>query len=185
MDLRFTESFAIIVYMEQYLQLTPHQFDQDEKLWWRVIADQWLKKYVLSDMKDCSKIIEAIDLMRLYIDTYQFDIEDLWLKELIRFHVWQLYADISHYDDALEYFIWLQNEWYDKVGVEYLDFTINFLQWNIDACETIIVWLQKDWSTINAETMQRMIEYKNNSYLEAYSGMRRDELKQWIIENKK
>jgi hypothetical protein len=171
--------------MEHYLQLTPQQFDQDKTWWWRIISDQWLVDYVMSDKQDNSKILEVIEVMKYYVDHYKFRGEDLYKKQLIRFHIGQLYGDIWYYNHALEYFIWLQNEWYKNVWVEYLEFTIKFLQWDLNQCSRILDWLSNDWSIINTETMQRIMKFWWSSYIEAYSGMKRDELKQWIIENKK
>jgi ribosomal 30S subunit maturation factor RimM len=59
----------------------------------------------MSDKQNCSKILEAIDMMKYYIDHYQFQEDEYYMQQLIRFHVGQLYADVGDYISALKYFI--------------------------------------------------------------------------------
>lgn len=158
--------------------LTPHQFDQDKLWWWRVVAEQWTKEYVMSDRIITATILEAIRIMKYYVDHYEFAEEDYYMHQLIRFHIAQCYAEIGEYDHAIWYLNQLTLEWYDKVWHEYLEFTIKFLEWNLDECQTIHDSLPNDWSIINTETIHRMCEFISHSYLEAYYGIELAGIKQ-------
>jgi hypothetical protein len=44
-------------------------------------------------------------MMQYYVDHYQFQEDEYYMQQLIRFHIGQLYADVGDYLSALEYFI--------------------------------------------------------------------------------
>lgn len=170
--------------MKQYLHLTPHQFDQDISWWWRFLCNQWLVDYVSNDKKDHLGISNAIEIMKFYIHRYQFTLEDLYMRQLIEFHIGQLYAYVWDYDHALWYFTELYDQWYRGVWIEYLQFTIAFLCWEQQLCESLVRWSLSTWSISNIDTMQRMMEFWWSSYLEAYSGMELNWLKEYLLSHK-
>gem|GEM_PF-2966855 len=64
----------------------------------------------MSDTNITTKILEAIKIMKYYIDHYEFTEEDYYMHQLIRFHIAQCYAEIHDYDYALQYLYELQSQ---------------------------------------------------------------------------
>ncbi len=158
----------IDLWFEKYLSLDPYTFDQSES-WWRWFEKNSIRECIFSNFENKSKTYDLINLLKFYLENYKFNNTNKRhkrLHNLMRFHIWQIYAQILEYDNAIMYFSKLQEELYDGVWKNYLDFTIAFLQWDELIMKNIVSIMQVD--EINYEVVCRMYNKKDLSYIEAY-----------------
>ena len=147
------------------LTLSPQEFDQSE-LWQRRNIQAADIACVLS--QDTSAYHDIIFEIKLYLAKIKMP---LYRRQLMQFHIAQLYAFAGDYDSALMYITQLLQQNYDKIDPNYLKATHAFWSQDRDrlmACgdDEFVLRLQKNF---------------DKTHLEAYNDMLIDDMKAYII----
>lgn len=168
-------------YLNSFLILDPHTFDQDKEKWRRKLESIWIKEYIKSNCSDTDIISKVINIMTHYLHHYPFtdSVIDSHFKQLIQWHIWQEYAMIWKYSDALFYFKKLKIEWYDGVWNEYMDATISFLEKDKVALENIKLNIDQN-KVSNGKFINQFSTFFDKTYVEAYSGMNMDKIQEFL-----
>ena len=168
----------LIDYYPETIILNPTIFDQNKQVWWRKYSEWNYRNFLASNWKNITWFQQAIQVMTDYLENYSFE---EWFngqmdRRWIEFHLWQQYAMIWDYTNALKWFTTLQHEetvlseWgIRKHGKEYIDATIAFLQRDKTKIDKIYSTSHLLESEGDKEFIKRLHTHFDKSYIEAYN----------------
>lgn len=161
-------------YLNNFLKIDPHTFDQDkEKGWRKEISENAIKELALSAWVNTKGFAKGLQIMEFYLNNFPFNSseEHQNSRQLIAWHIGQIYAMIGDHTTALSY---LENN--SSVNSEYRDATIAFLKKDKNSIDRIHQSIQNQ-DISNKNFINQLHTYFDNSYTEAYAGMNYQQIK--------